>query len=58
MDGWKTTNTVESRALGSAGFSVDIATEAEGGAGQISFTLHWPESNRWLGYNENVEIVS
>jgi len=55
-DGWKTSQTAQSRALGSAGFSADL--EAGPGPGQISWTLNWPETGRWLGYNAAVEIVS
>ncbi|HWG19501.1 MAG TPA: glycoside hydrolase family 15 protein [Terracidiphilus sp.] len=55
-DGWKTTQTVPSRMLGSAGFSADV--EAGPAPGQISWTLHWTETDRWLGYNVQVEIVS
>ena len=55
-DGWLTTHTIQSRGLGSAGFSADVNTGS--GPGQISWTLHWPESGRWLGYNAEVGIVS
>ena len=55
-DGWKSSRTTQSRSLGSAGFSVEV--EANSAPGQISWTLHWPESGRWLGYNVSVEIVS
>jgi glucoamylase len=54
-DGWKTTCTAEGRWLGSAGFSADL--EAGTGSGQLSWTLHWPEQGRWLGYNVDVEVV-
>lgn len=55
-DGWKTTQSAASRTLGSAGWSADIHPDAT--AGQILWTLHWPDANRWLGYNVTVEIVS
>jgi glucoamylase len=67
-DGWKTTRTAQSHALGSAGFAVDL--EAEPGAAKLSWTLHYPadkgllpgttgpETGRWLGYNIEVEIVA
>jgi len=55
-DGWKTTQTTPSRGLGSAGWAADIQPAAP--SGQILFTLHWPDPNRWLGYNVTVEIVS
>jgi len=60
-DGWKTQHTTVSRALGSAGFSADIvpsvAAEQDGGhSGRLSWTLRWPEPDRWLGYNVEIEI--
>lgn len=69
-DGWKTVQTVQSRAYGSAGFSADVETGA--GAGKISWTLHWlddqpsdkdssadkSQGGRWLGYNVDTEVVS
>jgi glucoamylase len=55
-DGWNSTRTAPSRGLGSAWFSTDVETGP--GSGQISLTLHWPESGRWLGYNIEVGIVS
>jgi glucoamylase len=61
MDDWQTTRTAESRSLGSAGFSADIAVEtgADGNGsetGKLSWTLNWPEQNRWLGYNVEVTV--
>jgi glucoamylase len=55
-DGWKTIQTAQSRGLGNAGFAADVDTAA--GPGKLSWTLHWPESGRWLGYNVDIEIVS
>jgi glucoamylase len=70
-DGWKTTRTAASRGLGSAGWAADVHPDAT--SGQISWTLHWlgndpasashprsgnAGSDRWLGYNVTVEIVS
>lgn len=55
-DGWQTSQTAQSRECGAAGFSVDV--EAGSLPGQLSWTLHWPDSGRWLGYNVAVEIVS
>ncbi len=54
-DNWQTVHTAESRSLGSAGFSADIATEP-GQAGTLSWTFHWPEQDRWLGYNVEVAV--
>ncbi len=53
-DGWKTKYTVNSRGMGSAGFSADIAPEA--GSTALEWTLHWPEQDAWLGYNVKVKI--
>jgi glucoamylase len=53
-DGWQTKSTTTSRALGSAGFSVDIAPSA--GSREVEWTLHWPEQDAWLGYNVNVKV--
>jgi glucoamylase len=55
-DGWKTTNTTPSRALGSAGCCSDIPTEAAQAGSALSWTLHWTEQGRWLGYNVVVAI--
>ncbi|MFZ1084733.1 MAG: glycoside hydrolase family 15 protein [Terracidiphilus sp.] len=54
-DGWQTTHTTASRSLGSAGFSADVAT-ATGQTGSLSWTLHWPERDHWLGYNLEIQI--
>lgn len=53
-DGWKTTRTTNSRSLGSAGYSADIAPAAE--SDQVEWTLRWPEKDAWLGYNVKVRI--
>jgi glucoamylase len=53
-DGWQTKQTTSSRALGSAGFSADIAPA--NGCSELEWTLHWPERNAWLGYNVRVRI--
>jgi glucoamylase len=53
-DGWATVNRTESQNQGSAGFSADIASGAA--AGSIEFTLHWPETDVWLGYNVSVKV--
>jgi glucoamylase len=54
-DGWQTTHTTASRSLGSAGFSADVAT-APSQTSSLSWTLHWPERNHWLGYNLEIQI--
>ena len=53
-DGWQTTHTATSRGLGSAGFSADIVPSI--GSGVIQWTFHWPEQDRWLGYNVEVKV--
>jgi glucoamylase len=55
-DGWKTSQTAQSRGMGSAGFSADV--EAGAGPGKLSWTLHWLDGGRWLGYNVEIEVVS
>ncbi|HUN86122.1 MAG TPA: glycoside hydrolase family 15 protein [Terracidiphilus sp.] len=57
-DKWKTTQTTASRALGSAVHSADIAAPPDQQTGGLSWTLHWPEQNRWLGRNVDVKIES
>ncbi len=64
VDTWKTTNTTVSRALGSAGFSVDIPVGSE--SSDLVWTMHWigPDGlgqngvgqDGWLGYNVNVKV--
>ncbi|HUY95031.1 MAG TPA: glycoside hydrolase family 15 protein, partial [Terracidiphilus sp.] len=54
-DGWKTTRSAASRGLGSAGWAADIQSSAP--AGQLSWTLHYPDANRWLGRNVTLEIA-
>jgi hypothetical protein len=55
-DGWKTVNTTASRSLGSAGYSADIDPAPEQGSGRLSWTVHWPDEDRWLGYNVEVTV--
>jgi glucoamylase len=53
-DGWKTVKNAVSRGLGSAGFSADL-TPADKTA-EVEWTMQWPESNAWLGYNVKVKV--
>ncbi len=53
-DGWKTTNKTSSRGLGCAGFSADVKPAA--GSQELEWTMHWTESDSWLGYNVKVKI--
>ncbi|MGB6687784.1 MAG: glycoside hydrolase family 15 protein [Terracidiphilus sp.] len=62
-DGWKTKQRTESRSLGSAGFCADIVPHADGDQAEadssgLSWTLRWPEQDRWLGYNVEIKIES
>jgi glucoamylase len=54
VDEWKTTSTAACRALGSAGFSAEIAPGVDSGV--LQWTLHWLEQDTWLGYNVDVTI--
>jgi len=55
-DGWQTVHTTPSQNFGSAGHAADIATTEEQASGGLSWTFHWPEQNRWLGYNVEIEV--
>ena len=53
-DNWKTTGATSSRSFGGAGYSADVAPEA--GCNVLEWTLHWTETDTWLGYNVKVKI--
>jgi glucoamylase len=53
-DGWKTVNNKQSRSLGSAGFSADIAPKSDADA--LEWTLYFPDEDAWLGYNVRVKV--
>jgi glucoamylase len=55
VDDWKTAKSTESTTLGWAGSFADMPTPAEQ-AGRLSFTLFWPEDNRWEGRNFEVQL--
>jgi glucoamylase len=55
-DDWKTVKSVESHGLGSSGYSADISTAPIPVGGELSWTFHWTETDRWLGYNVNLKI--
>jgi glucoamylase len=55
VDNWTTTSTIESNTVGFPGSFADLPTPAEQ-AGQLSFTLFWPEENRWEGRNFDVQL--
>jgi glucoamylase len=53
-DNWATAHTTASRGLGSAGHSAEIAPGP--GCCGVVWTLHWPETDAWLGYNVEVKV--
>ncbi len=53
-DGWQTQHETPSRAFASAGFCAEITPAA--GSSELEWTLHWPESDGWLGYNVKVKV--
>jgi glucoamylase len=54
VDGWETTQTTQSRSMGSAGFSADVQPGVE--SGTLQWTFHWLEPESWLGHNVEVQI--
>jgi glucoamylase len=55
-DNWNTKQCTQSRSLGNAGYCADLSTAPNQAGGGLSWTLHWPEQNRWLGYNVEIKI--
>ena len=55
-NGWQTTNSTQSRSLGSAGFSADILPAERELPAALSLTFFWPEENHWLGHNYDIRI--
>jgi glucoamylase len=55
-DNWNSSNTTESRSLGSAGYSADIPAAPGTPPTGLSLTFFWPEENRWLGHNYEIRI--
>jgi glucoamylase len=53
---WQTTTSTQSRGLGSAGFAADIQPSQRQNPSGLSLTFFWPEENRWLGHNYEVQI--
>jgi glucoamylase len=56
FDGWKTTQDSDTRDTGLGIHSVDLPTEKLRGGEDVTFTLYWPESNRWDGTDFVVRI--
>jgi glucoamylase len=57
VDNWATSTTVQSHPVGYAGSYADIAT-TPGQTGKIVFTFYWPEQDKWLGRNCEVEVAA
>jgi glucoamylase len=55
-NGWQTTNSSQSRSLGSAGFAADILPAQREIPAVLSLTFFWPEENHWLGHNYDIRI--
>ena len=55
-DQWQSTFSVQSRSLGSAGFSADILPAERKNPSALSLTFYWPDDNRWLGHNYDIRI--
>ena len=53
---WQSTNTAQSRSVGSAGWSADIHPSQRQNPSGLSLTFFWPEENRWLGHNYDLRI--
>jgi glucoamylase len=56
-DGWATKSATDARVIGRPGSVVDIVIGPHQ-TGRIVFTIFWPEQNRWLGRNVEVEIMA
>jgi glucoamylase len=54
-DNWTTKTKIEARVVGRPGAFADIPVAADQ-TGSIIFTLYWPEENRWLGHNCQIDI--
>jgi glucoamylase len=55
-DGWQSSQSTQSRSLGSSGFAADILPAQEHDPAGLSFTFFWPDQNRWLGRNCEIRI--
>ncbi|HEV2324505.1 MAG TPA: glycoside hydrolase family 15 protein [Terracidiphilus sp.] len=53
-DGWKSTRKTVSSAFGYCGFSADITPPED--SSLLVWTMHWPDEDRWLGYNVEVKM--
>jgi glucoamylase len=57
-DDWKTVQNVTTRDTGLGVHTVDLATEHITEGGQVVFTFHWTEANRWEGTDFAVRVGS
>jgi hypothetical protein len=55
-NGWQSTNSTQSRSLGSAGYSADILPVLREAPAVLSLTFFWPDESHWLGHNYDVRI--
>ncbi len=53
-DNWATTNRTDGKLVNSFGCFADIVAPVQ--SGTLTFTLFWPDSNRWLGHNYDVTM--
>jgi len=56
-DNWQTRCVLDSTQVGYAGSYADLPT-SPGQTGALSFTLFWPDENRWEGRNFEVAVAS
>jgi glucoamylase len=54
-DGWKTQDRVDARVVGRPGAYVDLPIASDQ-TESILFTMHWPDDDRWLGHNMQIDI--
>jgi glucoamylase len=54
-DNWQSNHALDSTQLGFAGSYADLPTTPEQ-TGALSFTLFWPDENRWEGRNFDVAV--
>ncbi|MEO6922529.1 MAG: hypothetical protein ABI142_01765, partial [Bryocella sp.] len=52
---WETKTEQDAKFIGKPGAFADIETKSDM-EGSIIFTLYWPDENRWLGRNYEVQV--
>ena len=55
VDGWATHNCTRASLMAYPGFAAEPPLPV-GFNGDLELTLHWPASNRWVGYNFKIEV--